>query len=229
MSSPTRGPHATQPEPRPARPGWLERHQRYADRAAAGPIDLLFLGDSITQRWETAPAVWQHWYAPRRAVAMGIDNDGTQQLLWRLAHSHLELVCPRLAVVLIGINNLGNDAAEPEELTAGILAVVADLHLRLPGTPVLLLGLLPYGATLKAGSQATIPATNRRLAALAAQADPARLRFYDLGERFLGAGGQVDRRLLHDGVHPSPAGYEVLAQALEPAIAALLGPLPACP
>jgi beta-glucosidase len=229
MTLPTRGPHATQPEPRPARPGWLERHQRYAARAAAGPIDLLFLGDSITQRWDTAPAVWERWYGQRRAVPMGIDNDGTQQLLWRLAHLPLEHQRPRLAVILIGINNIGNDAAAPDELAAGILAVVAETQRRLPTTPILLLGLLPYGAPLKAGDYATIPATNQRLAAHAAQADPRRLQFRDLGHRFLDPTGQVDRRLLHDGVHPSAAGYDVLARALEPDIAAALGPLPANP
>jgi len=211
---------ATEAVPRFQRPGWLERHARYAARAAAGPIDLLFLGDSITQRWEQAPEVWERYYGQRRAVAMGIDNDGTQQLLWRLEHSNLEQVNPKLAVLLIGINNIGNDGVEVEELTEGITAVLAKIREKCPAARVLLLGILPYGQSLTPGRPETIIGTNERLARLA---DGERVNFLDIGGHFLLSDGQVDRALLHDGVHPSAQGYEVFARAIEGKVSVLLG------
>lgn len=38
----------TTPEPRIGA-GWLERQERISDRAKQGEVDLLFIGDSITQ------------------------------------------------------------------------------------------------------------------------------------------------------------------------------------
>ena len=210
---------ATEPVPRFQRPGWPERHERYAARAAAGPIDLLFLGDSITQRWEQAPEVWDQFYGHRRAVAMGIDNDGTQQLLWRLDHANLEGVSPKLVVLLIGINNIGNDGVEAEELNEGITAVLAKIREKCPAARVLILGILPYGQSLHPGRPETIAETNARLARLA---DGERVHFLDIGACFLLSDGAVDWTLLHDGVHPSPAGYEVFAQAIEGKVSELL-------
>ncbi|MHB0936787.1 MAG: GDSL-type esterase/lipase family protein [Armatimonadota bacterium] len=210
---------ATAAVPRFQRPGWLERHERYAARAAAGPIDLLFLGDSITQRWEGAPEVWERYYGHRRAVAMGIDNDGTQQLLWRLDHANLERVSPKLVVLLIGINNIGNDGADADELMGGITAVLAKIRAKCPAARVLVLGILPYGQSLKAGHPQTITETNARLARLA---DGVRVHFLDIGAHFLLPDGEADRALLHDGVHPSPAGYEVFARAVEGKVGELL-------
>lgn len=203
-----------QPEPRFQRPGWLERHERYAARAATGLIDLLFLGDSITQRWEKAPEVWERYYGSRRAVAMGIDNDGTRQLLWRLDNCNWAGVSPRLVVLLIGTNNIGADGAGPDELETGIAAIIAKVRALFPGTVILLLGILPYDYN-GLGRMETIRQANIRLATLT---DGVRIHFLDMGSLFLKPDGSVDRTLLHDGAHPSTLGYEVWAEAIEPLV-----------
>ncbi|MFN0197512.1 MAG: GDSL-type esterase/lipase family protein [Planctomycetaceae bacterium] len=136
---------STTPVDRPKRPGWLDRHQQYCARAKEGEVDLVFLGDSLTQRWETAPNAWKKHFADRHAVQMGIDNDGTQQILWRIDHGTLDGIQPKLIVLLIGINNIGNDDASPEEVRDGVKAILERLQKRLPESPVLLMGLLPYG------------------------------------------------------------------------------------
>src|SRR5437867_7105590 len=40
---------ATQPVPRDA--GWLKRHEKFVEIAKRGGVDVLFLGDSITDAW----------------------------------------------------------------------------------------------------------------------------------------------------------------------------------
>ena len=47
---------AIKPVPRGDDPDswWMKRHQAMNDRVADGNVDLIFIGDSITQAWETA-------------------------------------------------------------------------------------------------------------------------------------------------------------------------------
>jgi lysophospholipase L1-like esterase len=52
--------------------------------------------------------------------------------------------------------------------------------------------------------------------------DP-RLHFLDCGDRFLAPGGRaLDASLMPDALHPSAAGYELLAQCLDPLVARLM-------
>ena len=48
---------------------WTERHERAVARIQQGPVDLLFIGDSITQGWEEdGRRVWDAYYGHRQAV-----------------------------------------------------------------------------------------------------------------------------------------------------------------
>ena len=57
-----------------------------------GPVELVFLGDSITQDWErTGPEpwrdfrpAWNRFYGDRHAVNLGFIGDATSHLLWRI-------------------------------------------------------------------------------------------------------------------------------------------------
>src|SRR5690348_1707967 len=57
---------ATEPVPRPG--NWMSMHERFLERAKQGNIDLLFLGDSITQGWGdedrrgNGQATWKRFY-----------------------------------------------------------------------------------------------------------------------------------------------------------------------
>ena len=71
-------------------------------------VDLIFLGDSITQNW-TGPdwggerrgsRVWDEYYAPRFGLNFGVGADRTQNLLWRLDHMAIAGLHPQIAVVL---------------------------------------------------------------------------------------------------------------------------------
>ena len=50
-----------------------------------------------------------------------------------------------------------------------------------------------------------------------------KLHFLDCGERFLTPDHRaIDARLMPDALHPSPAGYELLAECLDPLITQLM-------
>ena len=84
----------------------MERHQRSLARIRQGPIDLLFIGDSITQGWEEdGRPVWNAFYQHRHAANLGYNGDQTDNVLWRLQNGELDGITPKLAVVMIGTNN----------------------------------------------------------------------------------------------------------------------------
>ena len=73
------------------------------------PHRVLFLGDLLTERFETdAPEVWRANMAPRGVLNAGVSGDRTEHLLWRLQHGNLAAPPPALAIVLIGTNDLTN-------------------------------------------------------------------------------------------------------------------------
>src|SRR5437667_11137199 len=60
-------------------PDFLAKHTRYIERAKQGDIDLLFMGDSITEGWNSrGKKVWQERYADRKAANFGIGGDRVQ-------------------------------------------------------------------------------------------------------------------------------------------------------
>src|SRR5260370_40122801 len=96
-------------------PWWRARHQEKLAELQRGRVDLVFLGDSITQDWERSGpppwgdyrAAWQHFYGDRNALNLGFSGDATSHLLWRIGHGELDGLAPKLVVILIVANNLG--------------------------------------------------------------------------------------------------------------------------
>lgn len=69
----------------------------------AADIKLVFLGDSITERWKTHGAeVWAKHYAHRHAYNYGIGGDRTEHVLWRIGQGEFDNVHPDLIVLMIG-------------------------------------------------------------------------------------------------------------------------------
>src|SRR4051812_11730978 len=115
---------------------------------SGGASNIVFFGDSITARWNNASfpglPVWESSIAPFGAADFGVDGDRTQNLIWRLQNGELDGK-PRVAVVLIGTNNLSNTLGvnSPDDTADGIATVVRTIRDFSPDTRVLLLGLLP--------------------------------------------------------------------------------------
>ncbi len=108
-------------------PWWTKRHEQINDRIKQGGVDLVFIGDSITQGWEGAGKdVWKEFYEKRNAANLGIGGDQTQHVLYRLGHGNIQGISPKLAVLMIGTNN--THGFPPEEIAAGIRAIVRKLR-----------------------------------------------------------------------------------------------------
>jgi len=192
----------------------------------AGAAQLIFVGDSITQGWEgNGREVWAKYYAPRHALNLGIGSDRTEHVLWRLEHGNLEGLHPKVAVVLIGVNNAPDEANTPRMILEGVTAVVAKLREKLPQTKILLLGIFPFREDFHP-QRAKVLEVNQALHKLD---DGAWVHFLDIGYIFLARDGRIPREMMRDFVHPTPHGYALWAEMMEPKLSALLGDEPVRP
>jgi lysophospholipase L1-like esterase len=193
---------------------WLRQHDGFVARARQGGIDVLFLGDSITDEFaKRGKAVWEREIEPLGRVAdFGISGDRTQFVLWRANNGELDGSGARVVVVMIGTNNLAS--ATPEHIARGVTAIVDTVRVKLPNATVVLNALFPRGAPADP-LRAKIADVNARLAALA---DGTHVRWLDAGGNFVAADGTIAAALMPDKLHPSAAGYEVWATALRPVL-----------
>ena len=191
-------------------------------RLAQSQPDLLFVGDSITANWN-APAggaVWNQVYAPRNAAQAGVFGDETQGLLWRLDHTALANLSPKLVVLLIGTNNL-TEGDSPADVAAGVQAVLQTLERNYPGAKILLMGVLPRGAAADDPLREAAAAANTSIASLA---DGQRVDSVDLWPALLYPDGTFQPGVMLPGlIHLDTIGYQKWAAAIEPLVRATVG------
>ncbi|MCU0786711.1 MAG: platelet-activating factor acetylhydrolase IB subunit [Verrucomicrobia bacterium] len=211
--------------PVPGAPDWLKRHESFIKIAAAREVDLLFLGDSITDGWRTKGSkVWAQYYLPRHAANFGIAGDRTQHVLWRIENGELDGIKPKVVVLLIGTNNTGKERNSDairnttSEAIQGVTVVVKELRARLPASRILLLALFPR-ADPNDPQRRQVVEINQAIANLD---DGKNIQFLDIGAQFLNPDGTIPETLMPDKLHPSSAGYEIWAAAMEPTLKSML-------
>lgn len=199
---------------------WMVLHESNVRRARQGGIDVLFLGDSLTQGWASAgKEPWDRHFAPLKAASFGIGGDKTGNLLWRLDHGEVDGLSPKLVVLMIGVNNIWSGRNSGEEIAAGTRAVVEKLRAKLPQTRVLVLGVLPVAAQPEDIGRWRAKGINEHAAKLD---DGAMVRYADFSPKFLQKNGKLlDGAYAPDHLHLTAKGYEVLAKELVPLVTEL--------
>ncbi len=193
----------------------MELHHRFVERAKEGHVDLLFLGDSITQGWSDNE-VWKRFYTPRNAANFGIGGDRTQHVLWRIKNGELDGIKPKVAVLMIGTNNASSNT--PDEIAQGITAIVHELRQRLPETRILLLAVFPRSPQPDS-LRDRLKSVNEKVAKLD---DGASVKFLDIGKAFLEEDGRISKEVMPDYLHLSRLGYRRWADAMEPTLWSML-------
>jgi lysophospholipase L1-like esterase len=214
---------ATNPVPRD--PKWVLRHESFLrDASNATPVELVFLGDSITDFWRNRGSnVWNQVYAPRHPLNLGISGDRTEHVLWRIAQGELDGLHPKALVLMIGTNNTGKEKDGKSRNTVpqvveGVQAVVAAVRAKLPETKILLLGIFPRGK-FDNEQRAQVALVNTVIAKLD---DGIFVKYLDIGSQFLTADGTLPKDIMPDLLHPNEHGYQIWADAMEPTLAQLL-------
>jgi lysophospholipase L1-like esterase len=198
---------------------WMARHEGFVNQTKAGHIDVLFMGDSITDGWRGhGKNVWDKFYAPKNAANFGIGGDRTEHVLWRIENGELEGIDPKVIVLMIGTNNSGSNSAD--QIAEGVEKIVSDFRTKLPKSKILLLAIFPRGKPDANPKQMdTIHQVNERIAKLD---DGKMITFLDISKAFLGDDGQLHADVMPDFLHPNEHGYDLWAAAMNPTLDKML-------
>jgi len=204
---------------------FLELHAAFLHRSREGPVDVLFIGDSITEQWVTASDVWCEHYEEYQPANFGISGDGAQHILWRIEHGELTGLCPRVTVLLAGTNN--SRTSSGSEIATAMKKIVGRIRSDLPVTQVLLLAIFPRGPGINADGTtddgvARMKVIREANEQLARMENGTTVRFLDIGACFLDEAGRIRIALMPDQLHLSAAGYRVWAEAMRPLLHTML-------
>ncbi len=196
-------------------PFFQSKHQANLEIAGKGDIDLLFLGDSITDFWSNASGpyagkpVFDKYFGHMKVANFGIAGDTTQGVLFRLQNGEGKGFSPKLVMLMVGTNNTMQNTAP--EIAEGVGAVVLELEKDFPTSKILLLAIFPRD---KPGDQVrkTIDEVNRRIAKLH---DGKKVFYLDIGQKFLDENGFIPKDVMSDALHPTTKGYEIWAEAVK--------------
>jgi lysophospholipase L1-like esterase len=202
----------------------VDKHEQYLknkqEALKTGPIQLVFIGDSITDGWRWAGGqtdIFKERYAKYNPYNIGVGGDETQHVLWRIQHGELDGITPKLAILLIGTNNIGNaNQMSVDETVDGIKCVVNAIKEKLPESKILLIGIFPRGAEPTDRYRGMIKSINEKIATL--DDGGKTLKFLDIGDKLQDADGRLSPRIMPDALHVNVKGYKIWADAMQSSI-----------
>ena len=203
-------------------PRFEAKHQSNLEVARAGDIDVLFMGDSITDWWRNETGnyagkpIFDRYFANMKVANFGIAGDTTQGVLYRLQNGEGQGFSPKAVMLMIGTNNTRTNLAG--EIAEGIGAVVLQLQQNFPDANILLLGIFPR-STADSPLRPQIAEINSIISRLH---DGEQVHYLDIGEIFLDEQGNIPATIMSDGLHPTTAGYQLWADAIIEPLTALM-------
>ena len=197
---------------------FIKMHEEFIERAKKGDIEVLFLGDSITQGWKgNGKEVWNEAFGQYKTANFGIGGDRTQHVLWRITSGELEGIKPKVVVLMIGTNNTRSDP--PDKIAEGIEKIVGTIKDK-TGAKVLLLAVFPREDPK--GEQTEmyrekIGKINERIAKL--DDGGKTVRYLDLKDKFVEPDGSISEKIMPDKLHLSKEGYQRWADGIKEPLA----------
>lgn len=196
-----------------------QKRQAYAqlNRQCLTYPELIFLGDSIMEWFpiDQLLDIKQVW------VNRGLAAATSQHLLDHL-DNHVFGTLVTAVVLLIGTNDLGYGRSLAD-IVASVRALIEAIQADQPLATIHLLEVLPvnegasYTQVVRNRKNQAIQALNQAYADLAD--DLFGVQLLACNQVFSDENGQLDQDLTTDGLHLSPAGYAVLAEAIQQALA----------
>lgn len=209
----------------PGRDWWAQHGDIDSLLLAQKGLDIVFLGNSITQGtgghrpipYKPGFPSFNAAFGNYRWESAGISGDRTQNVYWRLQNGAYREAKPRLIVVTIGVNNFPDNT--PEEVATGIKNILDWISKKMPATKVLLIGPLPAG--MQPGEMRRIKYEGTH--AIISGFSIPNGRYLPLSKTFIRPDGSMNPELVSgDGIHLQAAGYKAWAEAMKPVIEEML-------
>lgn len=189
-----------------------------------GKPRVIFLGDSITDRWRL-----NEYFPDRDFINRGIGGQITGQMLGRMESDVIRLQ-PAAVVVLGGTNDIARGVPIPAiEDNLAMIADLADYY----KVKVILCSLLPVSDYHKDADPnyersrtrpaATILALNEWIKGFCAKRN---LTYLDYYPKLVDGSGFFKADLADDGLHPNSAGYRLMAPLVLEAVNKIGAPVP---
>ncbi len=220
---------ATKPAPRDK--GWEKRHEAFVGIAKRGNVDLLFLGDSITDAWGGeghgmggGHKIFTSKFVPMKAANFGIGGDRTQHVIWRLQNGELDGIKPKVVQLMIGTNNSNGSDNTAEEIADGVKGIIDEIKKKSPSTKVLLLAVFPRNTGKDDAAKKIQKDKIDKVNSIISKLDDGgkSVKFLDIGSKFKDASGALPKELMPDQLHLSEKGYEIWANAVEGVLTSML-------
>jgi len=172
----------------------IAKHNKILEMKNELNIQLVFLGDSLTRRWEDNIGLWNKYFAAYNAVNFGVGGDCLENIKWRILNGELDGIDPKVIVILAGTNNLDKDSEET--IVSGIQEITEIIQRKLKNTKILVLGLLPRNINeMGINYVQKIGQINSRLASLYANSD---IVYRDIGTDLINEQGVVSETIMPD-------------------------------
>ncbi|MBN2083625.1 MAG: hypothetical protein JW748_00275 [Anaerolineales bacterium] len=188
----------------------VAKHKKILGMKNGYDIQLIFLGDSLTRRWEDNPDLWNKYFSSYRAANFGVGGDCLENIKWRILNGELDGIDPKIIILLAGTNNLDKDSEEA--IVNGIREIAVIIREKLKNTKIVILGLLPRNANETGINYSRkIGRINIQLESLFANTGMA---YRDIGKDLRNEQGVVSDAIMPDGLHLNSNGYEIIGPKL---------------
>jgi len=202
----------------------LERY-RQANRSVTRAT-AVFMGDSITDIWQQPR--FGEFFPGKEYVDRGISAQTTSQMLLRMRPDVIALK-PKVVVILAGTNDIaGNTGPMSDEEIEGNLASMSELATA-SGIKVVLSSITPVSGYHVARPGAAPQTSLRPIARIKAINDWMRSYagahkhvYLDYYSKLVDSSGVLKEEFSADDLHPTAAGYAVMAPLADAAIAQAL-------
>ena len=179
-------------------------------------IDLLLIGNSITQGWggsrtlttyKPGQKAANNYFKDIKWINAGISGDRTQHVAWRIKNGNYEKCDPDFTTLAIGVNNFRDNTVE--EIVEGIKLDIELIKSKLPNTKILLFGPLPTGIKAISDRREKYNDIHKLITKLN---DDQNVTYHNILNLFVDKNNDLKKDLYSsDGIHLIPKGYNVWA------------------
>jgi lysophospholipase L1-like esterase len=207
----------------PGKDWWAQKEDIDSLLLAEKKLDIVFLGNSITQgiaghrtyvTHKPGLKAFDSVFVSYKWECAGISGDRTQNLLWRLQHGNYAKAQPKIMVITVGVNNIiAGDS--PTEIAEGISSIIQWATKNMTHTKLVLLGPLPTGLKKEDPNRKKYEQIHQLLTKTHLKS----VIYLHLTDGFILPNGDLDStKYSSDGIHLLPEGYKVWATTLKPTI-----------